>query len=159
MLHRPSDISSGANEASTNGFHVTRITNHGFFVSLFTIVHHCSLLFGIVQQKIVLRHCPRAARSLLSCALSSGMGRLWRGMGGSRPPHRQQGRKGFSKHETRNTRHGFFQTRITAFPEAWPLRSFDSPWVRKGRTTGNRRPDHRACRLACMSHHAARRSA
>ncbi len=31
----------------------------------------------------------RAARSLLSCALWRGMGRLWRGMGGGRPPHRQ----------------------------------------------------------------------
>ena len=43
----------------------------------------------------------RAARSLLSCALWRGMARLWRGMGGGRPPHRQQGRSGF--HETRNT--------------------------------------------------------
>ena len=30
----------------------------------------------------------RAARSLLSCALWCGIGRLWRGMGGRRPPHR-----------------------------------------------------------------------
>ena len=59
---------------------------------------------------------------------------------------------GVTRHETRNTRHGFFQTRITAFPEAWPLRSFDSPWVRNGRTAGNRRPDHSACRpvTACL---------
>ncbi len=54
----------------------------------------------------------------------------------------------FWGHETRNTRHGFFQTRITAFPEAWPLRSFDTPWVRKGRATGNRRPDHRTAPAA-----------
>ena len=33
----------------------------------------------------------RAARSLLSCALWRGMGRLWCGMGGGRPPHRQHG--------------------------------------------------------------------
>ena len=59
----------------------------------------------------------RAARSLLSCALWRGMGRLWRGMGGmGRPeplsaqrPHQQQRLSGF--HETRNT--AFF--RITAF--------------------------------------------
>ena len=51
----------------------------------------------------------RAARSLLSCALWRGMARLWRGMGGGRPPHRQQGLSGF--HETRDT--AFF--RITAF--------------------------------------------
>ena len=39
--------------------------------------------------------------SLLSCKLWSGMGRLWRGMGGHRPPppHRQQGLYGF--HESR----------------------------------------------------------
>ncbi len=43
----------------------------------------------------------RAARSLLSCVLWRGMGRLWRGMGGGRPPHRQHGLSGF--HETRNT--------------------------------------------------------
>ena len=51
----------------------------------------------------------RAARSLLSCALWRGMGRLWRGMGGmGRPeplsahrPHQQQGLSGF--HETRDT--------------------------------------------------------
>ena len=82
-----------------SGFHETRDTNHGFFSvgargvasqetavrttapagkslfsssPLFTIVHHCSPLF---TKNIVLRQCPRAARSLLSCA-------LWRGMGG-----------------------------------------------------------------------------
>ena len=68
----------------------------------------------------------RAARSLLSCALWRGKGRLWRGMGGmGRPeplsahrPRRQQGLSGFhetrnTKHETRNTNHGFF--RNTAF--------------------------------------------
>ena len=56
----------------------------------------------------------RAARSLLSCVLWRGMGRLWRGMGGmGRPeplsahrPHRQQRLSGF--HETRDTNHGFF---------------------------------------------------
>ena len=57
----------------------------------------------------------RAARSLLSCALWRGMGRLWRGMGGmGRPeplsahrPHQQQGLSGF--HETRDTNHGLFR--------------------------------------------------
>ena len=51
----------------------------------------------------------RAGRSLLSCALWRGMGRLWRGMGGmGRPeplsahrPHQQQGLSGFN--ETRDT--------------------------------------------------------
>ena len=59
--------------------------------------------------------------SLLSCALWSGMGRLWRGMGGmGRPeplsahrPHRQQDLSGF--HETRDTRHEsrlFFESQL-----------------------------------------------
>ena len=59
----------------------------------------------------------RAARSLLSCALWRGMGRLWRGMGGmGRPeplsaqrPHQQQGLSGF--HATRDPRHGYCQAR------------------------------------------------
>ena len=57
----------------------------------------------------------RAARSLLSCALWRGMGRLWRGMSGmGRPeplsaqrPHQQQGLSGF--HETRDPRPGYCQ--------------------------------------------------
>ena len=47
----------------------------------------------------------RAARLLLSCALWRGMGRLWRGMGGGRPPRRQHGLSRF--HETRDTNHGY----------------------------------------------------
>ena len=72
----------------------------------------------------------RAARSLLSCALWRGMGRLWRGMGGmGRPeplsahrPHQQQGLSGFN--ETRITRH---ETRL--FPES-------RPFCRVGRSAG-----------------------
>ena len=56
----------------------------------------------------------RSARSLLSCALWRGMGRLWRGMGGmGRPeplpahrPHQQEGLSGF--HGSRDTNHGLF---------------------------------------------------
>ena len=48
---------------------------------------------------------PYAVRSLLYCALRSGMGRLWRGMGGRRPPRRQHGLLGF--HQPRDTQHGF----------------------------------------------------
>ena len=59
----------------------------------------------------------RAARSLLSCALWRGMGRLWRGMGGmGRPeplsahrPHQQHDHSGF--HETRDPRPGCCQAR------------------------------------------------
>ena len=85
---------------------------------LFTIVHHCSRLFAIVRhcspKNIVLRQCPRAARSLLSCALWRGMGRLWRGMGGGRPPHRQHGLSGF--HETRDPRPGYCLVRGAGCP-------------------------------------------
>ena len=64
----------------------------------FTIVHHCSPLFTIV------RHCSPLFSKKLSCASvfappsrcfpcarSRGMVRLWRGMGGRRPPRRQHG--------------------------------------------------------------------
>ncbi len=142
-------------------------------VFLFTIVHHCSRLFGIVQRKILfLSQCPSPRRSLwrmpppspatrpvgfsrdtkhgfslslrrlqgeqpqarptgfsritrhesritrhesritafmllslLSCALWRGIGLLWRGMGGRRPPRRQHGLLGF--HQPRITQHGF----------------------------------------------------
>ena len=78
----------------------------------------------------------RAARSLLSCALWHGMGRLWRGMGGmGRPeplsahrPHRQQGLSGF--HETRITRH---ETRL--FPESRPFCRVGRPAGFKGGCT------------------------
>ena len=43
--------------------------------------------------------------SLLSCAPWRGIGRLWRGMGGRRPPRRQHGRLGF--HQPRITQHVF----------------------------------------------------
>ncbi len=64
----------------------------------------------------------RDSRSLLSCALWRGMGRLWRGMGGmGRPeplsaqrPHQQQGLSGF--HETRDPRHGYCQARRAGCP-------------------------------------------
>ena len=42
----------------------------------------------------------RAARSLLSCALWRGIGRLWRGMGGRRPQRRQHGLLGFTSRAT-----------------------------------------------------------
>ena len=61
------------------------------------------------ERKVASR--KTAARSLLPCALRSGMGRLWRGMGGmGRPepqsahhPHRQHAHSGF--HETRDPKH------------------------------------------------------
>ena len=64
-VHRPSGISPEANQAPRPCF--SRDTNHETRNTAF-------LLF-----------------SLLSCALWRGMGRLWRGMGGHHPPHRQNG--------------------------------------------------------------------
>ncbi len=76
----------------------------------------------------------RAARSLLSCALWRGMGRLWRGMGGHRPPRWQHGLSCspdvryffwsepgpptmvFTKHESRDTNHSFPTHDFPPFP-------------------------------------------
>ena len=72
-----------------------RITNHGFFR------RRCA---RDAQQETPARTAAPAARPLLSCALWRGMGRLWRGMGGRRPPRRQHGLLSF--HQPRITQHG-----------------------------------------------------
>ena len=95
----------------------SRDTNHESRLFCFP-VHDCSPLFTIV------RHCsakkcsaPLSSRHPVAAFLRvvERHGRLWRGMGGRRPPHRQQGRKGFSKHETRDT--GFFRHVSRLFPK------------------------------------------
>ena len=65
----------------------------------------------------------RAARSLLSCAFWHGMGRLWRGMGGRRPPLRNTACWVFAGHESRNM--------FCSCPPATPRRATPSPayWV------------------------------
>ncbi len=68
--------------------HETRVTKHGLYA------FHESRVTAFL-----------AARSLLSCALRRGFGRLWRGMGGRRPPRRQHGLLGF--HQQRITQHVF----------------------------------------------------
>ena len=77
----------------------------------------------------------RAARSLLSCALWRGMGRLWRGMGGRRPPRRQHGLLGF--HRPRDTQHVF------------PLPSGDSKEI-------NPKPDQRVFHESRDTNHETR---
>ena len=96
-VQRPSDVSSGASETSTTGFHESRVTKHGLFspwvreggatgnrrpdhcarrqvtVSRFTVVHYCSPLFG---KKYCLEPLSRAARSLPACPELPGMARL-----------------------------------------------------------------------------------
>ena len=139
-----------------SGFHETRDMNHGLFVSLFTIVHHCSPLFGIVQQKILfLSRCPSPRRS------------LWR-----LPPLAPATRPlGFS----RDTNHGFYafhETRDTNH-ESRPLcfsshdfprfpgisRYYSAPPSPRKRCPSPVSRSRWVSRLACISHHAARRSA
>ena len=95
----------------------------------------------------------RAARSLLSCALWRGIGRLWRGMGGVRPPHRHHGLLVF--HQPRDTQHGFplpsgDSKASNPKPEQRVFtkheRRLFSPCMRKGHTVRNQRPDRRARR-------------
>ena len=95
----------------------------------------------------------RAARSLLSCALWSGIARLWRGMGGRRPPRRQHGLLGF--HQPRDTQHGFplpagdsKESNLKPDQRVFTRheRRLFSPCMRKGHTVRNLRPDRRARR-------------
>ena len=118
-MGRPEPLSAPA----TAPFGFSRDTKHEsrplcfsrITASLPTISHHFPRFPGISRpppppsaNQVSTRRPPflvsrpdcRAARSLLSCALWGGMGRLWRGMGGGRPPHRQHGLSGF--HETRD---------------------------------------------------------
>ena len=67
---------------------------------LFTIVRHCSRLFGIVQQKIL-----RLSQYPLSVLTGNGAGKV------------------FTNHETEDKNHGlyaFHETRNTALPVHWP---------------------------------------
>ena len=93
--------------------HETRNTNHGRYAFLPTISH------DFPAPPTPLGKGPRAVRSLLSCALWRGIGRLWRGMGGRRPPRRQHGMLGF--HQPRDTQHVF------PLPSAAPRRAAPSP--------------------------------
>ena len=95
----------------------------------------------------------RAARSLLSCALWSGIARLWRGMGGCPPPRRQHGLLGF--HQPRDTQHGFplpsgdfKESNLKPDQRVFTRheRRLFSPCMRKGHTVRNLRPARRARR-------------
>ncbi len=148
-------LARGASQREFRGFHETRITRHEsrnfcrpVTASLFTIVHHCSRLFGIVQQKNITSEPVSPLR-----------------------PHRQHGLLGF--HQPRDTQHGFSlflrrlqgeqpQARPTGFHESRITRhetrllcfhetrntnhGFFSPSVRKGSTIRNPRSD---CRPRC----------
>ena len=80
--------------------------------SLFTIVHHCSRLFGIVQQKILrLSQCPLSVLTGNAAC------------------------KVFTNHETRDKNHGlyaFHQTRDTAFFRIMAFFRVGRPLMREG---------------------------
>ena len=107
--------------------HETRITKHGFFSKHGFDGRSDRHGSGRVASR------KTAARSLLSCALWSGMGRLWRGMGGMGCPeqlsahhqHQQQGHSGF--HETRDTRH---ESRLLGFPQSLRRLQGEQPQAR-----------------------------
>ena len=67
-----------------------------------TIARYCPALLGG-------KYCPARVSSCRPVAaflrVVERQGRLWRGMGGLRPPHRQHGLLGF--HQPRDTQHGF----------------------------------------------------
>ena len=72
--------------------------------SLFTIVHHCSLLFGIVQQKILrLSQCPLSVLTGNAAC------------------------KVFTNHESRDTNHGFY-----GFHKSRDTRHESRPWLWRG---------------------------
>ena len=105
----PPAIPRRATPSPANGFftnHETRNTNHGLYAFLPTFSHDFPAFPTISRPPPPpWERVRRAVRSLLSCALWRGIGRLWRGMGGGRPPRRQHGRLGF--HQPRDTQHGF----------------------------------------------------
>ncbi len=92
-----------ASQREFQGFHETRITAFMLPYPRFpTISRHFPRFPG---PPTPLGKGPRAVRSLLSCALWRSIGRLWRGMGGRRPPRRQHGRLAF--HQPRISQHVF----------------------------------------------------
>ena len=75
-------IPSRAQRVFTN--HESRNTNHGIYRP--SVPRGCA---RVAQPETPARTAAHAARSLLSCALWRGMGRLWRGMGGILSPNRR----------------------------------------------------------------------
>ena len=114
---------SAACKVFTN--HETRVTKHGLYA------FHESRVTAFL-----------AARSLLSCALRRGIGRLWRGMGGRRPPRRQHGLLGF--HQQRITQHVF------PLPSGDSKESNSKPGLRVFHES---RITRRETRLLCFSTH------
>ena len=127
-VHRPSDVSSGANQAPSHGFHESRDTKH-----------ESRPFFACFDRRVVRNAgwCPRAARtsvptarSLLSCALWCGMARPWRGMGGILPPAPASlPRQPFSVGPRRAPIAGRFPSPSALLP---PRRKRHEPMMRKG---------------------------
>ncbi len=103
---------------------ITTFSESGFG-SGFGIPHYSSEFVGKIR---ISPCCPssasaHAARSLLSCALWSGTGRLWRGMGGRRPPLRNTACWVFAGHESRL----FFESRLFIRFDALPTSAHHCP--------------------------------
>ena len=124
--------------------HETRNTNHGRYAFLPTISHDFPAPSPL-PRRLQGEHPPgkgsaRRFRSLLSCALWRGIGRLWRGMGGRRPPRRQHGMLGF--HQPRDTQHVF------PLPSGGSKESSPKSGLRGFHETRNTRHESR---LSCFS--------
>ena len=123
---------------------------------LFTIVHYCSPLFAIVHQKIL--SCASALVPPGRC-FPARCGAAWAAMARhGRPPSpapatRPVGFSRDSRHEPRITKHGIphscgdsRESNPNPGQQVFANHGFFSPWVRKGRTIRNLRPDRRARR-------------
>ena len=93
----PPEFAGRANPSPANGFFTNHETRNTAFFR-----RRCA---RDAQSGTPARTAAPAARPLLSCALWRGIGRLWRGLGGRRPPRRQHGLLGF--HQPRITQHVF----------------------------------------------------
>ena len=108
---------------------------------LFTIVHDCSPLFGIVQLKILrLSQCPlsvltgnRPVRFSRNTRHETQFPRSYSDSKESNPKPDQQV---FTNHETRDTNHGFYSSTRHDTRNVSP---FGSPWERKRHITKNLR--------------------
>ena len=107
--------------------HETRNTNHGFFSPW---VHKGRTIRN--PRPGPPRTPPGRCFPVRCGAAWCGMARLWSGMGGRRPPHRQHGQLGF--HESGKTRH---ETRLFPVPAAIPRRATPSPTNRFSRIRKN----------------------
>ena len=115
-VHRPSDISSAANEAATNVFHETRITGHESRITAFFRNTAFPVAPLVPVGTEALQSCffpPRHARQQLTQAQSERAAN--QGFPGLHQPQATDF-KVFTKHESRDTSHGLYvlnESRVT----------------------------------------------